>query len=228
MLSTLLKKENLGKKECCEDSLWVEETPEKIVGVVADGCSDSFNSVFASRLLCYLLKKRYNLFTTISNHLIETIITELRYINELLVLPEKHLLSTFIPFIYNKEKEELRIRPFGDCVFYIDGLECKIDQNDRPDYIGYQIDEGFAGNSMYLDKYPELVYTFVNSFIVSSDGIDSLQQNQFVTLDCTQDPKQFLLAPPDTTNCLQRRYNILKRNKVTNSDDISIISYLKD
>jgi hypothetical protein len=162
----------------------------------------------------------------LTNHFIENIIRELKDIAERLRLTEMNFLATFIPFIYIKEKKQLRIRPFGDGVYYINGEEFRLEQNNTPDYIGYQINEGFAGNSMYLDKYPELVYDNVDSFIICSDGIDSFAVSQFENIDKKEMFK--LLEAPTSENYLQRQYNILKRKKFTNSDDVSIISYAKD
>lgn len=227
MLSTLYVKESLGKKECCEDNIWVEESTQYIVGCICDGCSTGIKSSFASQLFCYLFQKEM-FYPTLCNSLMEVIIAEMSDIADRLDIKEMNLLSTFIPFIYYKDSRKLRLRVFGDGFYRINEVDYVIEQDNTPDYIGHSINNSFAQNTIYLDKYPELIYENVDSFIISSDGINSLQQNQFVQLDCTQDPKEFLLAKPDSSNCLQRRYNILRRNKVNNSDDLGIILYVND
>jgi serine/threonine protein phosphatase PrpC len=223
MLSNLCVRATI--KNTNEDAIFLKESTSSIIGCISDGCSTGINSSFASRLLCYLFEKEM-FYPQLTNHFIENIIRELKDIAERLRLTEMNFLATFIPFIYIKEKKQLRIRPFGDGVYYINGEEFRLEQNNTPDYIGYQINEGFAGNSMYLDKYPELVYDNVDSFIICSDGIDSFSVSQFETIDKKEMFK--LLEAPTSENYLQRQYNILKRKKFTNSDDVSIISYAKD
>lgn len=227
MLSTLYAKESFGKKQCCEDSIWGEESTQFIIGCICDGCSTGIKSSFASQLLCYLFQKR-SWAWELNDSLILNIIGELREIKDRLNITEMNLLSTFIPFVYDKFGKILRIRVLGDGFYSINGVHTTVEQDNTPDYIGYQVNEGWAGNEVFLEKYPEIVYTDVNSFIISSDGISSLQQNQFTQLDCTQDPKEFLLSKPDSANCLQRRYNILRNKKVNNSDDLGIVSYVND
>jgi hypothetical protein len=228
MLSTLYAKESQNKKQCCEDSVWVKETNTYIVGCVADGCSTGISSVFAARALTYLWAKYADIVDEIHNFKMLNVIEDLESLAELMGIFSLNLLSTFIPFCYNKISKTLRIRPFGDGFYRINDTDYVLEQNNTPDYIGRQVDEGFAGRSMYLDKYPEIVYNDVNSFIISSDGIESLQENQFNPFKSDQTPKEFLLSKPNSENCLQLRYNILRNKKVNNADDLGIVSYIND
>jgi hypothetical protein len=226
MLSKLCVKESFNKKQSCEDSVYVYEGEVNIVGCVADGCSQSINSSFASRLLCYIYEK-HMYYPQLTNFFMENIIRELRQVAELLELSRMHLLSTFIPFVYSKETRILRVRVFGDGFIHVNGQEFKYEQNNEPDYIGYQVEESFATNTTYLDKYPEIVFEDVDSFIISSDGIDSFAANQYEESSNPNDIFK-LLEPPTGANYLQRTYNILRNRKFTNSDDVGIISYVKD
>lgn len=229
MLSTLYAKESFGKKQCCEDSIWTTENNTYVAGCVADGCSTGMRSVFASNALTYLWSAKYAHFgEEIHNFKILNLIEDLESLAELMLIDSLSLLSTFIPFCYSKISRSLRIRPFGDGFYRVNDTDYVLEQDNTPDYIGYQIDQSFAGRSTYLDKYPEIVYKDVNSFIISSDGIDSLQENQFNSFNSDQSPKEFLLYKPDSENCLQRRYNILTKNKVNNSDDLGIVLYVND
>lgn len=212
-------------KNTCEDSIFVKETNTHIIGCLADGCSRGIKSSFASQLLCYVYESNFP-YGYLNDAFIFEMIYGIRRVAGALSLDEMNLLSTFIPFIYNKDTKKLKIRVFGDGYYQVNGVEYNVKQNNTPNYIGYHINRSHLEIQHYLYKYPELIYKDVESFIICSDGIDSLQESQFTSSGI--DPVALLLSPPDAENILERRYNILKRKKITNGDDLSIITYKTD
>ena len=208
-------------KNQCEDAVFVKETASSVFGVVCDGCSTGINSHFASQLLCYIVEKvKIDELRLTSTDVISDICWKFKWTKEVTQLSEMHLLTTGLFFHYDKKKEELSIRVFGDGYYYINGVEYCIDQNNTPDYLAYHLN-----NVDYLDymfKNPEFIHENVKSFQICTDGIKSFQISQFESSD--KNPS-ILLESPTSENYLKRMFNILTKNKWTIADDLSIISY---
>lgn len=221
MLSTLCKRAT--HKNTNEDSVFVKETESSVFGVVADGCSTGINSHFASQLICYVVEKVEipDKLRLTSRDVISDICWKFKWIKEVTQLSEMHLLSTCLFFHYDKQKEELSIRVFGDGYYYINGVEYCVDQNNTPDYLAYHLKS--AEYLDYMFKNPEFIHENVGSFQICSDGISSFSRTQF---EDAQKHWAILLEKPTSTNYLERIYNILKRDKWINNDDLSIVSYI--
>ena len=173
----ILNKRSSTHPNWCEDSYWVKETDEFLVGSVLDGCSTGIDSQFASNLLkkcfeCelkyfeYIPKDEYNLFYSLRNHL--------KYIKQNLDLSDLHLLSTIIFFTYDKNKKKLNVRFFGDGVIYINGNEIINDENNIPDYFSYHLNESSEDFEKYINSRRYLTFENVDDFAICSDGIHSL------------------------------------------------------
>lgn len=203
-------------KNQCEDSLFVQEGESSIWGCVCDGCSTGIKSHFASQLICYACELTdFEISLWYRAYQIGTI---LKSIKEDLRLSEMNLLSTCILFEYYPETKHLFIKCLGDGVYYINGEEFIVEQNNTPDYMGYHLDN----LSKYIDKYPTLHYKDVESFQICSDGIGSFQRSQF---EETNKNPTILLDKPSSSNYLQRMFNVLIKDKWTIADDLTIISY---
>ena len=209
-------------KNTCEDAVFVKETASSVFGICADGCSTGINSHFASQLLCYIVEKvKIDELRLTSTSVISDICWKFKWIKEVTQLSEMHLLTTCLFFHYDKKKEELSVRVFGDGYYYINGVEYCIDQNNTPDYLAYHLN-----NVDYIDyifKNPEFIHENVKSFQICTDGIKSFQLSQFESSD--KNPS-ILLESPTSENYLKRMFNILTKNKWTIADDLSIISYV--
>lgn len=206
----------------CEDSVFVKETESSVFGVIADGCSTGINSAWASQTMCYFIQDVLNKHNDItSKHMWLQGQSQLRFILRLLGLNEMNFLTTALLFHYKKDTKILTLRLFGDGVYYINGVEYVINQNNTPDYLAYYLDN--PDFYQYLEKYPELVYENVDSFQICSDGIESFSISQF------EQPKKhwgILLENPTSENYLKRMFNILTKDKWIINDDLSIVSYV--
>lgn len=211
-----------GTHNSCEDSFWVEETETEVYGGVFDGCSTGINSHWASQTMAYIFRMvRYRI---LCDESIIDVMCKLKELCELLKInPNTRLLSTCILFHYDKNTKILHTRCLGDGVLYINDIEYVIDQGNIPDYIGYQIYKSIEVNNEYLMKYPIVIYENVDRFIICSDGIQAIQENQYEASSVVW--QELLLSPPKSENYLKRMWNILKNKKFTLSDDLTIVSY---
>jgi hypothetical protein len=218
-----------GTHNSCEDSVWVEESEKFIIGGIFDGCSTGINSHWASQTLAYAFKSivKRELFTIprqLSNDAVHFILYSLNGIANILKIdPYTELLSTCFIFCYDKELKTLEVRCFGDGVYYVNDIEYVIDQGNIPDYLGYYVTEGFNKQQEFINKYSPVTHNNVDRFIICSDGIQAIKENQFEQADVTW--QQLLLSPPKSENYLKRMWNILKNKKFTLGDDLTIVSY---
>lgn len=215
MLSTLNVRAT--NKNTCEDSVFVKETESFVYGAIADGCSTGIKTHFASQLLCYIVEGGGINVTSEASLLYFK--TKLKEVKKFLSLDDIHLVSTLILFKYNKEERKLEIRPCGDTVYYINGLQFIVDYNNIPDYISYHLEEDFID---FVKRYPVNIYHEVDFFQICSDGIQSFQQSQFTEHKYSPD---ILLDDPISENFVQRMFNILKKDNWIINDDLSIVSY---
>lgn len=220
MLSTLNKISHTHTT--CEDNFFVNETEDGITGGVFDGCSTGTNSHWAAQTFAYLFGKYRN---PTSNLVICRVTTLLSGIMNTLGLTNMHVLATCLLFEYNKKTLRFRIRVFGDGYYYLNSREYEIEQENRPDYLGYHLDDEIDLNK-YLDRYPTEEYENVTQFCITTDGIQALQISQFK--EQKHDAKSLLLHPPDSTSYLNRMWNILKKEGWYLNDDLTIISYVQN
>lgn len=205
-------------KNQCEDSVFVKETESFIYGCVCDGCSTGINSAWASQTLCYFIES-YGPWI-ISDQFLCFLKSNLLEIGKIIKLDKMKLLSTLVLFRYDKETKNLKIRVFGDSVYYINNKEFIVDQNNTPDYLAYHLNtDDFLE---YLNNNPIKEYENVKSFQICTDGIKSFSVSQFET---PQKNPSILLEKPTSENYLQRMFNILKKDKWIINDDLSIVSY---
>lgn len=215
-----------GNHNSCEDSVFVKETDTVIYGGVFDGCSSGENSHWASQTFAYVFKKYMeDFFGDLDYSVMLPAAKKLSTIAAMLnINTDTHLLSTCVLFYYNKAKKTLDVRCFGDGVFYVNDVEFIIDQGNIPDYLGYALKNATVENLLqYFDKYPILPFTDVDRFIICSDGIQAIHENQYEPASVKWE--ELLLAPPASENYLKRMWNILKNKKFTLSDDLTIVSY---
>ena len=136
----------------CEDFLVVEQiaTNEKLIAVL-DGCTMGTESVFASFLYGKILrniskKEFYKEFVTNEpidlksklKEVIKQLIDETKSIQSQLGLDRNELLSTLIIGIINTKDSNAEFLTVGDGLICNDGEIIEYEQDDKPDYLGYQ------------------------------------------------------------------------------------------
>jgi len=213
-----------GDHNSCEDSVWVEETEHHVYGGVFDGCGKGVKSYWASQTLAYLFRSVWkSSMVTILDVTIGLILAKMEEIARLTSTDIVNFESTVMLFIYDKDSKTLYLRCFGDGVFYVNDIETIIDQGNKPDYLAHKM---FVRGPELLDfykKYPVQTFSNVEKFQICSDGLQAIKANQYEPTN--RDPMTLLLATPTSPNYLVRMWNILKKEKFTLSDDLTIVSY---
>jgi hypothetical protein len=213
-----------GTHNSCEDSVWVKETENQICGAVFDGCSSGIKSHWASQTLSYLFNSVWKSgMVILLDQTIGLVLAKMEEIARLTATDVVNFEATALLFIYMKKEKTLYIRAFGDGVFYVNDIEYEIDQGNRPEYLAHNM--FVRGNQVtdYYKKNPIQTFENVDKFQICSDGIKAINANQYEVNNI--DPMTKLLAIPTSENYLERMWNILKNNKFTLSDDLTIISY---
>lgn len=214
MLSTLCKIA-IGKNQN-EDSFFVKENEDYVWGGVFDGCSSGLDTHFASTFFKHVFSSIdvKDLF-----HSFHYVNRELLYLKQNLNLSICNFESTIIIFKYYKIEKKLCLRIFGDGVFWINGVQTIVDQNDEPDYFVHHCEMLIP----FLDKTPIQEFENVNKFIICSDGILRIKLHQ--SKDSTIDPIELLSGDILSTNHLDRKYNILRKQGWENQDDLTMVYY---
>ena len=139
MLSTLRK---IGEDHTtCEDSMFVHETNDYVMGVVADGCSSGVNSEFASGLICKLIKS-YIMGSIDRDKVPEVTFDVVLYtmsvvstIMRNLSMKRIEMLTTMLFFKYDKSTKDLTIQVLGDGILKVnDTLEILNQSDNKVDY----------------------------------------------------------------------------------------------
>lgn len=215
----------------CEDSSYYFENENIIRGGVFDGCSTGINSHFASQALCYAFANFNSNILSITDDVVLLQIHKRMYeVQQALRLTEMNLLSTAVIFEFYKHSNTLKLRVFGDAVYYVNGIEHVVDQGNKPDYMGYHFSEWSENFRLgYLTKYPVLEFYDVRSFAICSDGILSFKRSDFEQDEPKfPNPVEHMLQPPKGHTALELKMNQLMKDKYTLDDDLSIISYVQD
>lgn len=172
----------------CEDSYFIHEDDEVIVGAVLDGCSTGIESHFASQFVKYALesgirhcsKKKFNF--TNDEQMLDSLVLDchkcLDVAKYLLGLTEMNFLSTMVVFVYSKGESRLTVKFWGDgSIFVTDKNDLTVrfdnDEGNAPQYLAY-----YTPNKPETYDYfsSRITKTFldVKSFSICTDGIDSL------------------------------------------------------
>lgn len=225
MLSTLNVRGDLHNS--CEDSIAINNKETYISGGIFDGCSTGIKSHWASQTMAYLFGACLDPTTDIAA---VGVYHDLISFRNVLHLTEQNFLSTCLLFFFDKLNRRLSVRVFGDGFYYVNDNEFEIEQDNTPKYFGYLLRDKYPNLALCregLERYPVKIYHDVSSFRICSDGIKSIGISQFKDPKI-KEPLSLLFHPPTSENYLQRQWNILKRDGYTISDDLTIISYVKD
>jgi len=224
----------------CEDFLVVEQiaTNEKLIAVL-DGCTMGTESVFASFLYGKILrniskKEFYKEFVTNEpldlksklKEVIKQLIDETKSIQSQLGLDRNELLSTLIIGIINTKESNAEFLTVGDGLICKDGEIIEYEQDDKPDYLGYHLNDDF--HKWYDSQSQKLSVSGFKDLSICTDGIYTFKNLENKTKQKTEDDIiQHLLIDNENSefdNFLDRKIRFLKEkwNHIV-TDDLAII-----
>lgn len=171
-----------------EDHFVVCEIGEnKLLIGVMDGCTMGDESHFASNLIGKILRKiskekYYQEFIEksskelieIQKEVLRSLFLELVGIKNRLGLERNELLSTLILGICDKKNRRVEIITIGDGLIVHNGEMKEYEQDNRPDYLGYHLNEDF--DDWYEAQNQKLSLENIEDLSICSDGIFSFKQ----------------------------------------------------
>lgn len=207
----------------CEDHLITTTIGrDKIVCAVMDGCTNGIESHFASTLVGKLLRKiclaegykeLYKPSSISSPEIqLKTILNELfRELNitkSQLLLDEKELLTTLIILLANKQTGNGIVMAIGDGIVSINGTTTNFDQDNKPDYLGFHLDDNF--DTWYNGLTQKLAFDRIHDISIATDGIETFTRVAKPTSIDEIDPIRFLTQNDDNRSNEDMLYMKLK------------------
>jgi hypothetical protein len=203
----------------CEDNLYVGKFGKnKLVCAVMDGCTMAVDSYFASTLVGKIVKKisleqGYREFVeenrntvaidAVLKSIVANILHELKVIKNILLLDTQELLTTLIIMIIDIPTEEGIILAIGDGFVSVNGKQTEFEQDNKPDYLGFHLNEDFE--TFYSTLNQKISFNKISDISISTDGIftfEKIKQGKseqgidvidFLTIDKTNSDKKEML-----------------------------------
>lgn len=225
----------------CEDFLYSAEIGEdKLMIAVMDGCTMGTDSHFASTLIGKILKKiaaefYYKAFVekkekeidVILKEIMEALFQQLKKIKNDLQLEKEELLSTLILGVVNLKNKSAEIITIGDGLICCNGNLTEYEQNDKPDYLGYHLNEDFE---IWFEKQKQrLSLTHINDLSIVTDGIFSFKKfkNEDYVEKSESDIIHFLLKNKEdfeNGNMLKKKLRKIEKEwGLKPSDDLGVV-----
>lgn len=155
---------------------------DKILIAVMDGCSMGKESHFASTLFAKILRKiakeiSYREFAERASkeageylkEVLEFLFKELGQLKNQLHLEKEELLSTLILGILDLPSKTIELITIGDGLICCNGVLYEYEQDDKPDYLGYHLEENFP--DWFQKQSQKLSLQQVKDVSISTDGI---------------------------------------------------------
>jgi len=215
---------DLGKSDYLKDSHFASALFSKAFNDTIKNLSSTLNSADMSlennsKFIIYMMAKKIN------------------EVKHTLNLNIGELLATMIMCSIDKNTNECFICVFGDGYFSVDGNETivkntkfsdKENGSNMPDYMAYDLQniEAYGDFEIWFSNKSEIHrFENVKNVTIASDGICTFKN--FKVCDEIVNPIEYLVKDEtfmETTNMLDRKYNILKNIFcMANTDDISIV-----
>lgn len=221
-------------------SLIAEAGKSRMLIAVMDGCSSGSDSYFASTLIGKLLRKiakeeSYREYATREtpalNSQLEKIslklFDELVLINRQLDLKSDELLSTIILGLIDTEEKSAELLIVGDGYIHVNGAGIEYDNDNKPDYIGYHLNE--EKDLWYSSKTEKLSVEKIKDLTISTDGIHTFRNFDGKSYDPISESeihRRFFedLNDLENSNKLKKVFiDIESVNGLRPSDDLSMI-----
>ncbi|WPQ66333.1 protein phosphatase 2C domain-containing protein [Chitinophaga sancti] len=212
----------------CEDYLFHDHIgTDRLLCAVMDGCTMGTDSYFISTLVGKLLRKivkerHYLEFFQPSQlslrlqlkSIVQQLFNELKLLKNQLQLSKEEMLTTLIIVLVDPDDGVGLV--VGDGVVSIDGQVTEFEQDNKPDYLGYHLQEDFDG---WYGKQAFLSITNWQDISISTDGISSFMALEGGETDL--DPVSYLLSD---TRLLEKKLKYLEHEAgLRPTDDLAII-----
>ncbi len=227
-----------GHPVFCEDFQLLEYINEDLmVAAVFDGCSSGKESHFSSALFGKIIRKTIKTLPQLKKvdpgfdlenispeglgtYLAENLFNNVLKINNYLLLEYTEILSTVYLLVYQQTTKDAWILASGDGYVAINGNINSIDQQNRPDYLTYHLNEHF--DNWFKNHVEIFNEKEVNAVAISTDGIGSFYNPSRMHKISENLTKALLTDTLDST--LDKKINGWKDTQgLVHYDDISII-----
>jgi serine/threonine protein phosphatase PrpC len=229
----------------CEDFLYSEQVNKDwIIAGVMDGCSSGKDSHFAATLFGKILKKiikqlpylelknqALNLanisIENLSQEILRQLFSTIQKEKNNLFLEVEELVATCIISVYHVPTQSALITTSGDGVLAVNNELIMIEQNDKPDYLAYHLNQSFEEwSSQNTETH---FFQDVTNLAISTDGVLSFAKNMTESVEGIDAP-EFLMLNTDfqqQDNMLDRKCLYLQQEyELSPNDDVAIIRIL--
>lgn len=149
---------------------------------VMDGCSMGTDSYFPATLTGKILKKIAKEFQfrefvekeqrgtgQLLEMVMQQLFEQLHYLKNYLLLEREEVLNTLLLAIIDTSEKKGDFLCVGDGLICIDGELIEFEQDNRPDYLGYHLNENFT--TWFAGQKQKLTRSGIKDFSLSTDGI---------------------------------------------------------
>ena len=171
-----------------------------------DGCTMGTDSYLASTLVGKLLRKivkeksykeLYQLesFTDLDDYLqsiLKDLFAALNVVKNQLALEKNELLTTLLLLLVDKQQNTGIVLVIGDGLVCINGEVTEFDQDNKPDYLGFHLQEEVE--SWYANQQQKIVVNNISDISIATDGISMFTAVKKAATPDSINPVDFLLS----------------------------------
>jgi hypothetical protein len=154
---------------------------------------------------------------------------QLRILQNQLMLEPRELLTTLILLLVDKKENKGIVLVVGDGVVCINGKTTEFDHDNKPDYLGFHLNEDFE--TWYVNQKQTIAFDKVEDISIATDGIGMFERVKQVNAKETIDPMPFLLldnAQQDKEDMLDLKLKQLEHHYgLKPTDDLAMIRIIK-
>jgi len=223
----------------CEDFLITAEIgKEKMLCAVMDGCSMGTDSYFAATLTGKLLRKIANEYSykefiskqpnnlkQILEGIVRQLFLELRELKNTIQLKREEVLNTLLIAVIDSSNAAGEFLCIGDGLICLNGEFFEFEQDNKPDYLGYHLQEDF--DTWYTNQQQRVSANQIFDFSLTTDGIFTFSRFDNQTYQQAGNVAELLLIDKtgyQSPNMLDRkRIDIEKEWGLKPMDDLAII-----
>ncbi len=157
--------------------------------------------------------------------IIQELFKELNVTKNQLLLDKEELLTTLIVLLIDKKENRGIVLVIGDGLVSINGKVTEFDQDNKPDYLGFHLNENFE--EWYASQIQKIEFDSVHDISIATDGIFMFAPVKKVDATETINPVEFLLS--DKGNEEEKEMLTLKLKRLEHgfglkpTDDLALI-----